>query len=46
MSNLIITLAIYLNPGTCDLAATDYKCLNECIADGYMYGYCKRICSY
>lgn len=26
--------------------STDYKCLNDCTSGGYMYSYCKRICSY
>lgn len=24
----------------------DYKCHRECTQDGYMWGYCNRICSY
>lgn len=28
------------------IAATDYKCMNDCTSAGYSYGYCKRICSY
>jgi hypothetical protein len=28
------------------LAATDWKCMNDCSSAGHMYGYCKRICSY
>jgi hypothetical protein len=27
-------------------AATDYNCMNDCLARGYLYGYCKRVCSY
>lgn len=25
---------------------TDYKCLNECLASGHVYGFCKKLCSY
>lgn len=25
---------------------TDYNCVQDCIDQGYMYGYCTKICSY
>lgn len=28
------------------LAGTDYKCMSDCSKAGYMYGYCKKACSY
>ena len=24
----------------------DYKCMSDCLARGYLYQYCQRICSY
>ena len=24
----------------------DYKCVSDCLAQGYQYGYCIRVCSY
>jgi hypothetical protein len=24
----------------------DYQCMNDCMAKGYMYGYCQKVCSY
>ena len=27
-------------------SATDYQCMADCLDRGYMYDFCKRICSY
>jgi hypothetical protein len=27
-------------------SATDYKCMGDCQAQGYQYGYCQSVCSY
>lgn len=27
-------------------SAVDYKCMSDCLDRGYMYEFCKRICSY
>lgn len=25
---------------------TDYKCMTDCVNQGYQYGYCQKLCSY
>jgi hypothetical protein len=26
--------------------STDFKCMNDCLSRGYLYGYCKNACSW
>lgn len=38
---VLVTVAIFFTP-----SAIDYKCMNDCLAQGYLYQYCQRVCSY
>lgn len=54
MKNLLLTLTLLICASTVTasdvkpikLFMTDYKCMGDCMAKGYVYGYCQRICSY
>lgn len=44
MRNIIVLLFLLLTNNA--FALTDYQCVNDCTARGYMYNYCTEKCSY
>jgi len=46
MKKLLISLAVLGVFAAVAFASTDYKCMSDCSAQGYMYSYCKSQCSY
>lgn len=38
--------AAFLLVGATSFAGTDYKCMQDCLEQGSLYGYCQRKCSY
>lgn len=50
MKNLLLTLALltFASVATANSidGLIDYKCQADCMAKGYIYQYCQRICSY
>jgi hypothetical protein len=50
MKKLITAIALLLAtmPAMADPInpAIDYKCMGDCMAAGYQYGYCQRVCSF
>ena len=41
----VLFLLLFLLTGTA-VAATDFKCMNNCTSQGYLYNYCLSQCSY
>lgn len=42
----LILLALIASAGFGASRYTDYTCVSECTARGYMYGLCVKMCSY
>lgn len=42
----LLSLVAYVYTSKPALAATDFTCMSRCTAQGYMYGYCQKVCSY
>ena len=42
---LTVSILLFFKVGMA-LAATDYRCLGDCTAKGYLYNYCRQACSY
>lgn len=38
--SLVIVVKVYA------WCQTDYTCVNDCVRQGYMWGYCRSICSW
>jgi len=45
MKKLLVVIGLLLVAATV-YASTDYTCMNRCLAQGYLYAYCQRVCSY
>jgi hypothetical protein len=45
MMKTVFVLLVFVLVGV-TYASTDYTCLNDCTAKGYMYNYCQQRCSY
>jgi hypothetical protein len=43
---LLVSFLAVVYSGYIAARYVDYKCLNECTSEGYMYGYCWDVCSY
>lgn len=48
MMECLLALNLLFSPMTPvdEPQSTDYSCVSDCMAKGYMYGYCTRLCSY
>ena len=47
MKKLILVIVIILCAGSAwAYCQIEWKCFNECMSQGYMYGYCKAICTW
>ncbi len=51
MTMLFVLSALYLSTAFAGMKppvdqSTDYTCMSDCSARGYLYSYCKSICSY
>lgn len=46
MKKLLATLLLIASTSALAYQSTDYTCLNDCTARGYMYQYCQQLCSY
>jgi hypothetical protein len=41
-----VVMAIVLILITISVMAVDILCMQRCLSQGYMYGYCEKVCSY
>jgi len=46
MGKKLILAALLAMASLDAIAMTDYMCVNDCIAKGYQYGLCVKMCSY
>lgn len=44
MKNIILVCFMLITTNA--FAMTDYQCVNDCTAQGYLYTYCTKKCSY
>lgn len=46
MKKLIIIAILTIAFAREAFAQTDYNCVNQCLREGYLYGYCNSICTF